>query len=166
MEGKFVECVYISGGALYIAVLTHVDAQEGELIEDAVYGCKFLGMKTKDKKNGFHLAHHPRRRGKEENEMAALMNSTYQNIKPWHTPKENIKAKPLVAWRCPNFSPMSETLLQNQKSQYRARLFFNIFLGQDGNVAFCSDNFKHFLLVSAFAHFNPQTSPPPLAINV
>jgi hypothetical protein len=38
-------------------------------------------MKTKDKMNGFHLAHHPRR-GKEENEMAALMNSTYQNIKP------------------------------------------------------------------------------------
>lgn len=123
-----------------------------------VYGCKFLGMKTKDKINGFHLAHHPRRRGKEENETAALMNSTSQNIKPWHTPKENIKAKPLVAWRCPNFSPMSETLLQNQKSQYRARLFFNIFLGQDGNVAFWSDNFKHFLLVSASTHFNLSPS--------
>ena len=79
MEGEFVECVCISGCALYVAVLTHVDAQEGELSEDAVYGCKFLGMKTKDQKNGFNLAHHPRR-GKEENKTATVMNSTYHNF--------------------------------------------------------------------------------------
>ena len=50
VEEKLVECRCISRGALYIAVLTHVDAQEGELVEDVVYDYKFLGMRQRTKK--------------------------------------------------------------------------------------------------------------------
>lgn len=79
MEGKIVECMCISRGALYIALLTHVDAQEGESVEDVVYGCKFLGMRQRTKnKIKCHFSSGTSskgKRGKEENEMATFITS-------------------------------------------------------------------------------------------
>lgn len=51
--------------------MKHVDAQEGELVEDEAYGGKFLGMRQRTKKlfkkkSVFHLAHHPRRKGRKK----------------------------------------------------------------------------------------------------
>lgn len=83
MEGEFVECVCISGCALYVAVLTHVDAQEGELSEDAVYGCKFLGMKTKDQKKTVFIWHTPKKksaRRKQNGHLNELNLSQFSNL--------------------------------------------------------------------------------------
>lgn len=72
MEGKFLECMCISGDTLYICS-TYVDAQEGELIECAVNGCKLLGMNTNDKKKWFSSGTSPKK-WEQENGMAAFMN--------------------------------------------------------------------------------------------